>query len=140
VTAKLYAVAASHPCAAVEAALRRKQVPYRTFAVRASAPSIARLSGLLNGASDDAVRADLAALPAHLDRIEGWIAEGVIGGPEPTGADLQIGASLALLLTLGDVAPLIEGRPAAELARRQFADFPGHAPAGLLPVDWLPSR
>ncbi|MDQ3571543.1 MAG: glutathione S-transferase family protein [Actinomycetota bacterium] len=101
-------------------------------------PSIA-LGARLNNADDATVRGDLATLPAWLDRIDGWIAEGVLGGSAPNGADLQIGASLRLLLTFGDLRPLLEGRPAAELARRYFPDFPGEVPAGTLPPGWLPA-
>ena len=36
-------------------------------------------------------RADIAALPGQLDRVDGWIADGLIGGDEPNAADLQIG-------------------------------------------------
>jgi hypothetical protein len=33
------------------------------------------------------VRRDLAALPGILQRIDDWIAEGVIGGEQPNAAD-----------------------------------------------------
>ena len=36
------------------------------------------------------IRADLAALPAHLDRIDQYIADGVLDGEQPNAADLQI--------------------------------------------------
>ena len=39
---------------------------------------------------------------------------------------------------LGDLRPLIEPRPAGALALRVFPDFPGGAPAGLIPADLLP--
>ena len=94
----------------------------------------------INGAGDSTARADLVNLPHHLDRIDGWIAAGVLGGPAINAADLQILTSLRLLLTLGDVAPLIDARPAGALARRHFPDFPGHVAPGTLPADWLPAR
>jgi glutathione S-transferase len=93
----------------------------------------------LNRAGDETVRSDLVALPAHLDRIDAWIADGLLGGEEPNAADLQIGSSLRLLMTLGDVRPLIEARPCASLARRWFADRPGDVPAGALPAAWVPA-
>ena len=89
-----------------------------------------------NHASEDSARADLAALPGLLDRIDEWIAEGVMGGERPNAADLQIGSTIRLLLTLGDVRPLIEGRPAAELIR-WFPPMVGEVPAGVLPAEWL---
>ena len=108
---------------------------------------MARLSGgmvafgekRINGVTDAAVRADLANLPAHLDRVDRWIAEGVLGGAQPNAADLQIAAGIRLMLTSGDLASLIEGRPCADLARRIFPDYPGHVPSGALPREWLPS-
>ncbi|HEU4658779.1 MAG TPA: glutathione S-transferase, partial [Capillimicrobium sp.] len=57
----------------------------------------------------------------------------------PNAADLQIGSTVRILLTFGDVAPLVAGRPAEALARRWFPRYPGAAPAGVLPRDWLPA-
>ena len=64
---------------------------------------------------------------------------GIVGGEQPTAADLQIGATLRVLLTIGDLRPLIEGRPAEQLARRWFADYPGDVPAGAFPAGWVPT-
>jgi glutathione S-transferase len=83
---------------------------------------------------------DLAGLPALLDRVDALIAEGVLAGDEPNAADLQIGATLSVLLTVGDVRPLIEGRPAEQVARRFFADRPGLIPAGAFPAAWVPGN
>jgi glutathione S-transferase len=83
---------------------------------------------------------DLAGLPAKLDRVDALVAEGVIGGSDANAADLQIGATLRVLLTIGDLAPMIEAGPGAELARRWFPDYPGAIPAGALPAGWVPGR
>ncbi len=64
-------------------------------AVRAMAPVATRVEVKLNSADEGAVRADLRSLPDHLDRIDGWIAEGVIGGAAPNRADLQIAPTAA---------------------------------------------
>jgi glutathione S-transferase len=109
-------------------------------AVRAMAPVAARIEIKLNGADEGAVRADLRSLPGHLDRVDGWIAEGVMGGAAPNRADLQIASSVRLLMTIGDVRPLIDGRPAAELATRLFPDLAGEVPANVYPPAWLPAR
>ncbi len=105
------------------------------LAVKTAAPIVA-LSARLNDAGDENVRADLAALPGMLQRIDDWIAEGVLGGEELNAADLQIGPSLRLLMTLADVRPAIEARPAGELAVRAAPDYPGDAPP-VLPAAWL---
>ena len=107
--------------------------------VRASMPLIARGEIALNKASDDAARADLAALPGYLDSIDGWIADGVLGGEQPNAADLQIFTTLRLLMTLGDLRPLVAGRPAEAAAMRLFPDLAGEMPAGALPAEWLPA-
>jgi glutathione S-transferase len=106
---------------------------------RASAPLTALWGQARNKAGDAMVRADILSLPAHLDRIDGWIADGTLGGEAANAADLQIGASLALLMTVEDVRPLLEGRAAPELAQRWFAGYPGATPAGTLPAEWIPA-
>lgn len=108
------------------------------WALRPSTPLVARLMAITNKASEENVRADLAALPGYLDKIDAWITEGVIGGAQPNAADLQIGSSVRLLESFGDVAPLIAGRPAARLAR-YFPPLSGSIEAGLLPAEWIPA-
>jgi len=60
----------------------------------------------------------LAELPATLDRIDRWIGDGVLGGPQPNVADFMVVPSLALILYRPDVRPLFEGRPTLELVDR----------------------
>ncbi len=104
----------------------------------ASAPYVARLAARVNGASEPTVRADLIGLRVtHVGRVEGWIEEGVLGGPAANAADLQIGAALRLLLTIEDVAPLLSGRLVEGLARRWFPSYPGVTPAGAFPRAWV---
>jgi glutathione S-transferase len=105
--------------------------------VRAAAPAIIRAEVRLNDATDGSVRADLRNLPRHLDRVDGWIADGVLGGTAPNAADLQIATTSRLLLTIGDIAPFFSGRPAEEHARRFFGAQPGATPRGLFPAAWL---
>ncbi len=100
--------------------------------VRVVAPAVIRMEIAMHGATDDAVRADLAALPGHLDIVDDWIASGVLGGAVVNAADLQIGSSLRFLLTVADVRPLMEGRACEALATRLFTEYPGDVPAGAL--------
>jgi glutathione S-transferase len=60
----------------------------------------------------------LAELTTTLDRIDGWIADGVLGGEQLNAADFMVAPSLALILYRTDVMPLFEGRPALELVER----------------------
>jgi glutathione S-transferase len=113
------------------------KLPVPAPAARLSAPLVARMAQRVNGATDAAVRADLIALPSHLARVDGWVAEGVLGGEAVNAADLQIGSSLRLLLTLEDVAPVVDGHAAGALARHVFAEYPGGVRADVLPREWL---
>jgi glutathione S-transferase len=83
---------------------------------------------------------DLQGLPEKLDRVDAFAAEGLLGGEQPTAADLQIGATLRVLLCLGDLQPLLAGRPAEAIARRWFPDYPGAVPAGAFPAGWVAAR
>jgi glutathione S-transferase len=104
--------------------------PLAKLAARSMAPVERRM----NKATDDALAADLRDLPANLDRVDAWIGEGVLGGDPPNAADLQIAPSVRLLMTIGDVRPMLAGRPAEQLALRLFPDWAGEAPAGILPM------
>ena len=89
--------------------------------------------------SAERLATDLQGLPAKLDHVDRLASEGVIGGEAATAADLQIGATLRVLLPVGDLRPLLEGRPAEEIARRWFPDYAGEVPAGAFPSGWVPS-
>jgi glutathione S-transferase len=85
-----------------------------------------------------AVQKALADLPAALDHADSLIAAGTIGGDQPNAADLQIGGSIRLMLTLEDLRAGIDARPSGQLARRLFSRYPGSVPAGTFPREWLP--
>jgi glutathione S-transferase len=128
-------------------ALRRDPSPLESFAEGArlgiplglalkASPPIIWAASRYNKASDQAVRADLAALPAMLDQVDTWIGEGVLGGEEPNAADYQIATSLRLLMTMDDVRLALESRPARRLAERIAPSFPGQVPP-VFPREWL---
>jgi glutathione S-transferase len=79
----------------------------------------------INGATDEAVGTDLAALPSVLDHVDDLLAEGLLGGPELNAADYQIATSVRLLLCFDDLRPAIERRPAGPNALRVVPDFSG---------------
>ncbi|HUF89796.1 MAG TPA: glutathione S-transferase N-terminal domain-containing protein [Gemmatimonadota bacterium] len=116
--------------------LRRSGVPLPGAAGLVMRPFLARLARA-SEADDDTVREDARRLPALLDRVDAWIAEGTIGGPEPNAADFQIGLTLSALLALEDYRDEVEGRPAADLARRLHPRYPASLPA-VLPPEWRP--
>ena len=96
-----------------------------SIAARTAAPFV-MASRRFNRATDDNVARDLAALPGMIDRVDELIERGVIGGAERNAADYQIATSVSLLLTMDDVRPLIEARPAERLARDVVKSQPGH--------------
>jgi glutathione S-transferase len=100
---------------------------------------IAKVAAGYNHSTEENIRADLAGLPDKLDRVDALIAEGVIGGESLNAADYQIGTSVRLLLEFEDLKPYIEGRPAAEHARRVVPEYNAAFPK-VFPADWLPSR
>jgi len=112
------------------------KLPLPRSLMRPALPLTARVMAIKNKARDESARADLAGLPRQLERIDGWIADGLLGGERPNAADLQIGSTIRILMSIGDIRPLIEGRPAARLAR-YFPPMVGAVPRDTLPAEWL---
>ena len=96
-----------------------------------------RASWKLLSITAERTAADLAGLPTMVEQIEGFAAEGLLGGLEPTAADLQIGATTRVLLTIGDLDPVFDGTKIREVALRLFPDYPGRIPAGAYPAGWV---
>lgn len=107
------------------------------LAIKTGGPLVA-LAARFNEATDENARAALAQLPGMLDRVDGYLADGTIGGAEPNAADFQLATCIGVANTLDDLKPLIEPRPAGELMRRIVPAYPGHTPP-ILPPAWLPA-
>jgi glutathione S-transferase len=105
------------------------------LAVKTGGPLVA-LSARFNEASDENARAALEKLPGLLDKVDAWVESGVLGGEKLNAADFQIAPSIGLMMTLDDLRPAIENRPAAALARRIVPSYPGRMPP-TLPAEWL---
>ncbi len=105
------------------------------LAVKTSGPFIA-MDARAREATDANVQRDISMLPGMLQRIDDWIAQGVLGGEELNAADFQIAPSLRLAMSLDDLRPAIEHRPAGDLALRVVPTYPGRIPA-VLPAAWL---
>jgi glutathione S-transferase len=105
-------------------------------AQRLSRGLVVRLASAGHKATDRAVEEDVAELAQRLDEIDGWIEEGLLDGPDPNAADFQIAPNVALLLRFEDLAPFIEDRPVARLARRLAPGFPGDIGRALPPA-WM---
>jgi glutathione S-transferase len=98
---------------------------------------LARMFAGMVGADDASVREDVLHLPGKLDHVDALIAERVIGNGELNAADFQIAATVRVMLSFGDLRPVIEGRPAADLALAVVPYWPDEVPA-FLPAEWLP--
>lgn len=105
------------------------------LAMKTAAPIVAA-AARFNDAGDESARRALSELPALLDRVDAWVAAGVLNGERPNAADFQIAPSIGLMTTLDDLRPLIERRPCAALAERFVPDYPGRMPR-VLPPAWL---
>ena len=90
----------------------------------------------MNDSYDPTVRELLSQIPEALDRIDGWIASGVIGGAQPNVADFEIAPTVRLLMTFDDLRPAIESRPAGQHAMRFLPEAPGRIPP-VFPAEWL---
>jgi glutathione S-transferase len=129
-------------CVARDRELRRSLaevtgVPLPSLAANFSQPLAWYFARIVSGATAESIRAQLAALPLHLDYVDGLIAAGVIGGERPNAADFQIATSVRVLLNFPQLRPLIESRPAAELAMRIAPRFGAALPIKL-PPEWVP--
>lgn len=82
---------------------------------------------------------DLAGLPAKIAHIKALAEQGVLDGEQPNAADLQIAATIRVLLPLGDLGPLFEGSAAERIALRFFPSYPGSVPQGAFPAGWVPA-
>ena len=127
--------------------LRKDKAPLRSFsegaklgiptglAVATAGPVLAA-TAYYNQATDENVRRGLAELPGFLDRIDAWIEAGVLDGEQLYAADYQIAPSLRLAMTMQDLRPIIDARPAGKFARRVIPDYAGDAPRAFPPA-WM---
>jgi len=125
---RLFCNALKHDRSELATYLEDAKLGIPTSIAARTAPPIALLARRLNNATDENVRRDLTALPGMIDRVDELIERGVIGGAERNAADYQIATSVSFLLTMDDLRPMIEGRPAGRHARELVTHQPGHMP------------
>jgi glutathione S-transferase len=130
-------------CVARDPELRRNLaelagMPMPAIAANFTKPVAWYYSRVASGSSDESVRAELAALPAQLDHVDELIADRVIGNEHPNAADFQIATSIRVLMNFPQLAPLIESRPAGELAMRIAPGFGRPMPVKV-PAEWVPA-
>ena len=132
VTGRVFHWALAHDRGLREWLARSAGAPAPALLARLGTP-LARV--FARDAPDAAVRHDVRELPALLDRVDALIAAGTIGAA-PTAADFQIATTVREVMSYECLAPLVEGRPAADLALRvlpEWAESPVRLPPGWLP-------
>ncbi|MDQ3573206.1 MAG: glutathione S-transferase N-terminal domain-containing protein [Actinomycetota bacterium] len=82
---------------------------------------------------------DLTGLPEKLAHVEALADDGLIGGEDPNAADLQIGATIRILLTVRDLEEHLADTAGERIARRWFSEYSGEIPAGAFPAGWVPA-
>lgn len=110
--------------------------PVKSLGMRMLAPAVIKLATGLHRASDEAGREDIELLPERMDQVDAWIADGVLGGEHLNAADYQIAVNVSALLMSEDLAPFVEWRPAAALARRVLPDYGGQM-GPVVPAEWM---
>ena len=110
-------------------------MPAPGLLARANRP-VAVIMARAEGADEERIRADLAALPTTLDHVDELIAEGTVGGDQPNAADFQILTTIRVLAEFTDLKPYFAGRPQIEAMERLVPKMPGPIPAWI-PPDWL---
>jgi glutathione S-transferase len=110
-------------------------IPLPRFAAWINAPSARHLARKVD--ADGQIERAIAQVPDVLGHVDDLISRGVIGGDEPNAADFQIATSVRALLTVQDLRPATQDRPAAELAMRYLPGFGNAFPAGMLPAGWV---
>ena len=70
------------------------------------------------GISEEVIRRDFETLPSMLDRMDAYVAGGVLNAPQLTAADFQIAPLIGALMGVCDIAADVAPRPIAALAAR----------------------
>lgn len=116
---------------------RESGVPAARVLARVTGP-VARAFD--RSATDEAIGRDLDELPGMLDHVDALIADGTIGTDEPNAADFQIATTVREVMSFAGLRPLVQGRPAADLAMRILPDWqespvrlPVSSPAAAVP-------
>jgi glutathione S-transferase len=116
---------------------REIEFPLPRVAAFVNIPSAQYLARKVGANDERVVRGAIGQVPEVLEHVDELIAEGVIRGDQLNAADFQIATSVRALLTVQDLKPLWEGRPAAEHARHILPTFGNDFPVGMLPAEWL---
>jgi glutathione S-transferase len=83
--------------------------------------TVARMVLAAFRATDEQKRDDRERAGEILDRVDGWIAEGVLNGERLHAADFAVASSLALAEYVEELRPELQQRPSNALVERVFS-------------------
>ncbi len=119
---------------------RAQRMPAPDLVAAASKPAAAYYARTIEAdgrrATEAGARADLAALPAMLDRADRLLDDGTLTLDPPNAAALQVLATVRLLDAFEDLHDHVGTHACAAPARELFADYPARLPRVLEPT-WL---
>lgn len=119
---------------------RRQRMPAPDLAAEAMRPVVAYYARTVEAdgrrADGPGVRADLAALPAMLERIDRLLAEGTLTLDPPNAAALQILPTVRVLGGFEDLRELVQAHACAAPAAELFPEYRAELPRFLDPA-WL---
>jgi len=122
--------------------VERQGVPAPGVAAAALRPLMAYYARTVEAdgrrASEAAVRADVAALPALLARIDRLLDDGTVTVDPPNAATLQLLVTVRLLDGFQDLHDLVNAHACAEPARELFAEYRAKLPRFLDPASLAP--
>jgi glutathione S-transferase len=114
---------------------REVGIPLPRFGAWINAPAARHLARKVD--ADGQIERAIGQVPDVLDHVDELISSGAIGDEQPNAADFQIATCVRALLTVEDLRPATEGRPAVDFAMRFMPGFGNDFPAGMLPAGWL---
>jgi glutathione S-transferase len=125
-------------------AIRNQGLPAPDLVAEAMRPAFSHYARTVEAdgrrATESGVRADLAALPAMLDRVDSLLSDGTLEVDPSNAATLQILATVRVLDAFCDLRELVRSHPCAEPAHGLFPSYPAEPPPFLDP-QWLePNR
>lgn len=121
---------------AVASVLEGARLSLPTGLVVASSKPGIYVNSLLNRSNARTVRQKLGELRGMFDHVDELISRAVLSADEPGAADMMIAPTTRAFLWWQDLRPMLEGRPAAEHARRLAPAFDADIPP-VFPRDTL---
>jgi glutathione S-transferase len=120
--------------------VRTQRLPAPGLAAAVMQPAVALYARTIEAdgrrATGVGVRADLAALPQMLDRVDRLLDDGTLTLDPPNAATLQILASVGALTAFEDLLAALNGRRCVAAAKELYGKYPATVPR-FIDAEWL---